>query len=1087
MPAWRMTADARTKGAILLLSLAESLLRVLRSPEIPALEDQSEKVHHSSLSLDICYRIHHTGLMVCSVPFEPLQTHFQCILSGGCLRDIVNTSQNGQISGKSDENHCSTSDGVDRIPSLDKVIDVQLSTSVDLYGRSDTELYEPRGDDGDAQSNVANVSQKHDISKNNRILAYNPQQERDVTDLINEVTNSSRGMSGTAIHIETVHGGTGGSGGSGTYGGAGGMGEGPNFSAGVMHINNMYGASHQVHTMLLPWFAPKALFDADAGAGTPARRGCTENTRMELIAHLKQWAAPSSHNGSPIFWLSGMAGTGKSTVAYTLCEYWRAQGCLGASFFCSRNDEKARSRISIIPTIVQQLLPVSKEFTHFVENVPIQVVLPASAQHVDKLLVQPWSMTIASQSEEQLQRKGLVVVIDALDEIENGQGSELIKQLIQAISTSKGFGELKFFVTSRPHPRIVNECNSIDHRAVYHMEDIDPKEASQDVRRFLDTELSDLSPLQRDNITVDSGGLFIYASTIVRYLHPPNFVLSSIQKTKRLTALKSTGSHPMRPGNQYEFLIDSLYKVILTEALPDIGEEVEISKRVLYCVVTTRLPLKVSDLAPLVIDVTEELDEKAVHNSLQLFYAVLYVSPQDKCIYTFHKSFTDFILDPHRSPELADPARSYFGDRAYGCLAIMSKSLQFNICNLTSSFLLDEDDHGLPERVATNIGPELRYACAATFNSAGRVLQFENPVLDGGNELAKVELSASIASSSHLVTASLEGNTMQVWDAATGNEVTKMEGHTGGVRSVAFSPNGAQIVSGSSDKTARIWDTTTGNEVTKMEGHTDWVRSVAFSPNGAQIVSGSDDRTVRLWDATTGNEVIKMEGHTDWVRSVAFSFNGAQIVSGSEDKTVQVWDAMTGNKMKKIEGHTGSVHSVAFSPDDAQIVTGSDDKAVKLWDASTGNEIMQIQQHSSRVWSVVFSLSGAEIVSCSDDKTVRVWDTMTGNELTRMEGHTGSVYSVAFSPNGAHIVSGSSDKTVQIWDATIANEATEMGGHTGAVNSVAFSPNGAQIVSGSEDGTIQLWDSTTGNGVRKMEGHVGSVHSVAFSFNESGM
>ncbi|KAJ7707855.1 hypothetical protein B0H14DRAFT_3025063 [Mycena olivaceomarginata] len=131
-----------------------------------------------------------------------------------------------------------------------------------------------------------------------------------------ELTNVSRGMAGSQIHIGAVYGGIGGSGGPGAYGGAGGTGQGPNFF-GVMHVNKLYGASRQAHTMLLPWFAPKALFNAN-----------TRNTRVGLISHLKQWA--NSTESSPIFWLSGMAGTGKSTVAYTLCECWLREHRLGA-------------------------------------------------------------------------------------------------------------------------------------------------------------------------------------------------------------------------------------------------------------------------------------------------------------------------------------------------------------------------------------------------------------------------------------------------------------------------------------------------------------------------------------------------------------------------------------------------------------------------------------------------------------------------------------------------------------------------------------------------------------------------------------
>jgi WD40 repeat protein len=115
--------------------------------------------------------------------------------------------------------------------------------------------------------------------------------------------------------------------------------------------------------------------------------------------------------------------------------------------------------------------------------------------------------------------------------------------------------------------------------------------------------------------------------------------------------------------------------------------------------------------------------------------------------------------------------------------------------------------------------------------------------------------------------------------------------------------------------TVRLWDAATGAPLQTLEGHSGPVSSVAFSPDGTQVVSGSHDMTVRLWDAATGAALQTLEGHSDWVTSVAFSPDGTQVVSGSLDMTVRLWDAATRAPLQTLEGHSSPVNSVAFSPD----------------------------------------------------------------------------------------------------------------------------------------------------------------------------
>ncbi|KAG8776851.1 hypothetical protein FRC15_011673 [Serendipita sp. 397] len=132
-----------------------------------------------------------------------------------------------------------------------------------------------------------------------------------------------------------------------------------------------------------------------------------------------------------------------------------------------------------------------------------------------------------------------------------------------------------------------------------------------------------------------------------------------------------------------------------------------------------------------------------------------------------------------------------------------------------------------------------------------------------------------------------------MWDAVTGDAIGKpLEGHTGWIRSVTYSPDGRHIISGSEDCTIRMWDAVTGDAIGKpLEGHADWTSSVAYSPDGRHIISGSDDCTIRMWDAETGDTVGKpLEGHTGWIRCVAYSPDGHRIISGSHDCTIRIWD-----------------------------------------------------------------------------------------------------------------------------------------------------------------------------------------------------
>jgi WD40 repeat protein len=330
-------------------------------------------------------------------------------------------------------------------------------------------------------------------------------------------------------------------------------------------------------------------------------------------------------------------------------------------------------------------------------------------------------------------------------------------------------------------------------------------------------------------------------------------------------------------------------------------------------------------------------------------------------------------------------------------------------------------------------------------------------------------------------------HTARLWDAATGKQIRFFAGHSDWVTSVAFSPDGRFVLTGSWDHTARLWDASTGQQIRTFAGHTDQVTSVAFSPNGHYMLTSSHDRTARLWDVASGQQIRSLEGHTNWVESVAFSPDGRNVLTGSDDNTARLWDVATGQQIRSFEGHSNFVTSVAFSPDGRSVLTGSFDDTARLWDSATGQQIRSFTGPAGVVYSVAFSPDGRYALTGNYDNTARLWDASTGQQIRSLEGHTNVVTSVVFSPDGRSILTGSPDGTARLWGGTTGQHIRSFEGHTMPVNSVAFFPDGRHVsdarymLSGSDDKTARLWDTTTGQQLRSFEGHIDGVNAVAFS------
>ena len=199
-----------------------------------------------------------------------------------------------------------------------------------------------------------------------------------------------------------------------------------------------------------------------------------------------------------------------------------------------------------------------------------------------------------------------------------------------------------------------------------------------------------------------------------------------------------------------------------------------------------------------------------------------------------------------------------------------------------------------------------------------------------------------------------------------------------------------------------------------LEGHNSSVRSVAFSPDGKTLASGSSDRTIRLWNATTGQYRVTLEGHSEVINSVVFSPDGKTLASGSSDRTIRLWNATTGFHKQTLTGHTQSIYDISFIKDGKTLVSKSDDGTIRLWDTVTGQHKETFSVSNLR--NVSINSDGTMLAGISSNSRISVLDIATETEVVSLMEHTPEIYRVTFSPNGKILASAGRNHTIHLWD-----------------------------------------------------------------------
>ena len=448
---------------------------------------------------------------------------------------------------------------------------------------------------------------------------------------------------------------------------------------------------------------------ADAGYRCGNRQGCLRGTRKEVLWEIEQWLM--GKQGQSIFWLNGLAGTGKSTIAQTFAETSFADGKLGASFFCSRDSEDRSNLQAIFPTLAFQLAHQDplfrKELLCILKTQP-DVGRESLCSQMEKLIIGPLKATYTPT----------LMIIDALDECKDKEPASAILSILSRYVNE--IPNVKFFITGRPEPRIRSGFrlkSLLPITEVLKLHEVKPEVVDGDIEMFFRMQLTCLAKNRSDcALTEDwpsssdirilcmkAAGFFIYASTVVKFIMSGNHM--PIEQLNKITSLPQNTSHEGRSG------IDILYAQVLKQAVDDVDVyDKEIYSRfraVVGAVVIVFNPLSVEALSDL-------LKVSSVSATLRSLHSLLLI-PTSKVapVRIFHKSFPDFLMDPGRCTDhqfFIDPP-IHHREIVLSCLNVMKERLKKNICQLDDHVLLSEVED-LPKRRVDYIGDVLKYACS---------------------------------------------------------------------------------------------------------------------------------------------------------------------------------------------------------------------------------------------------------------------------------------------------------------------------------------------------------------------------------------
>ncbi|KAK6358307.1 hypothetical protein TWF730_007653 [Orbilia blumenaviensis] len=847
---------------------------------------------------------------------------------------------------------------------------------------------------------------------------------------------------------------------------------------------------------------------------------CLPNTRVDLLNDIEKWV---ENQQECVFWLSGVAGTGKSTISRTVAKRLQNKNILAASFFFRRGEKDRGEASKFFTTLAVQLA------NHIGDTIPTniqkaidensQIGKMSHQQQFNKLIFEPLlelsrpvppSNTPVAQSCHQSSLPiQAVLVIDALDECDREEDQELIVSLLAELKRVNSI-RMRVFLTSRPELKLrmsFKKLSDDTHRDII-LHEIPG--IQEDITTFLEAEFAKIRDSYSLPVTWPESGdisrlatmavpLFIFAATACRF----------IADTSPEDQIKIIMSYCDRANWNTEQL-EPTYLPILHRLKADTAcynALIEDFNKIVGTIINLASPLSICSLSRLL-----SISETRVSGRLNQLHSVLEVPTltSNRGVQTnihapvrmLHLSFRDF-LSGQRLRENHEFCHFWIDEKEAHrniykrCVELMSNDLRMDICRLgIPGTLRSEIDSS---RIEQYLPAELRYSCrywvyhlqqsTDTIDDGGLVDKFlrEHILhwLEAVSLVGEMSKMVEIVDSLNSAVDSENGKATQalVYDIKRFVRKNQSIINTAPLQTywsaLIYAPEKSIIKSifnvqnmiPEAKKLPRVQEQW-GAVLQTLEGHTSLILCVAFSANDKMLVSASHDRTVRIWDVATGALLHILRGHAARVQSVIFYNSGADeaVASGSADGTVRLWSAVTGVWVRTLERHTGGVNSVASTTDSkaAVLASASNDCTIRIWNSATGASLRILTGGSDMILSVAFSTDGKILASGSKSGTTMIWDWVTG-ELLHTLNHVGAVNEIAFSVNDSTLALaiggwGDSFYSVEIADAVTGSQLRTLECEQ-AVIGIAFRTNSNELALVSYYGVITVWSLTTGAAV----------------------